>query len=87
MKHEGIKDGALVVHVSIVQTTFENMIKEGLLSQDQYDIKDINIKKEEYPDDVQWLALKKASTKAFKLLKEYEFTCRNYNEDTEGSPV
>lgn len=83
MIHEGIKEGKFIVNVSIVQSTFENMIREGLISNDQYDIKSINIKKEEYPNDPKWVELEAKAKKAYRDLKAYEFEIRPDEEPKE----
>lgn len=77
MIHDGIKQGELMVNVSIVETTFINLCNLGYLSKDQYDVKGVNVKKEKYPDDEKWVQLKSESNKIYKALKKHEFELRN----------
>lgn len=66
-----------VLKIYIVQSTFENMVREGLLSREEYELIGSEPNGEEYPDDPQWAELKRQSGKAYKKFKKYCYEKRH----------
>jgi len=66
-----------VLKIYIVEKTFQNMVWEGLISREEYELIGSEPNGEEYPDDPQWIALKKASGKAYKKFKKYCYDKRH----------
>jgi hypothetical protein len=72
----GFLKGVEVVTLKLTKQDFEELYNNDSLPYD-YEIKQVEPFDESYPDDPVWLKLKKQSTDAFKLLKEYEFNKRH----------
>ena len=60
-----------VLKIYITKTTFENMVREGLISREEYELIGSEPNGEEYPDDPVWVQLKSQSGKAYKKFKKY----------------
>jgi len=56
---------------------FNDLIKSGHLQMNDVDIQQIEPNDFDYSFDTKWQEAKKASSKAFKKLKEIEFKLRN----------
>lgn len=65
-----------VIHIWIVASTFENMVRGDMLGRDQYQIIEVLPNGEEYPDDEVWCKLKSEAGKAYGKLKKYTFEKR-----------
>lgn len=65
-----------IIKIWIVADTFSNMIREGLLSRDQYELIAVEVNGEEYPDDPQWVEMRNKSHKAYKQFKKYTYEKR-----------
>ena len=59
------------------QDKFNSMLINGVFLDVKYEIKDVTINDEFFKDDSLYEQLKKASIKAYKDLKIYEFNKRN----------
>jgi hypothetical protein len=68
--------GQEIVTLKLTKEDFEILYNADTLPS-VYEIKQVEPHNEEYPNDPVWLKLKKQSTDAFKLLKEYEFNKRH----------
>lgn len=69
--------GIDVLKIYINEATFTNMIREGLLSRDQYELIGSDPNGEEFPDDPRWVLLKSASSKAYEIFKRYCYEKRH----------
>jgi len=69
--------GVEVLKIYIVESTFANMIREGLLSREEYELIGSEPNDEEFPDDPEWVELKKQSGKAYKKFKNYCYDKRH----------
>lgn len=72
-KEKGIE----VLKIYIVESTFENMVRAGLLSREEYELIGSEPNGEEYPDDEVWVELKRLSGKAYKKFKKYCYEKRH----------
>ncbi len=74
-----MKDGSEIITIKITTEAFTELYNEGLIgiSGEDWELKEVAIQNEEYPNNKHWKDLKDASIKAFKLLKEYEFKLRH----------
>lgn len=66
-----------VIKLKMDVLIFNDLIKSGHLQMSDVDIQQIEPNDFDYSDDTKWQELKKASTRAFKKLKEREFNLRN----------
>jgi len=66
-----------VLKIYIVESTFENMVRTGLLSREEYELIGSEPNGEEWPDDPVWLELKRKSGKAYKKFKKYCYEKRH----------
>lgn len=66
-----------VLKIYITKTTFENMVREGLISREEYELIGSEPNGEEYPDDPVWVQLKSESGKAYKKFKKYCYEKRH----------
>jgi len=66
-----------VLKIYIVKKTFENMVWEGLISREEYELIGSEPNGEEYLDDPRWVLLKSASSKAYKIFKNYCYEKRH----------
>ena len=65
--------------VKVRVNVWDKMCQEGMIHNDNYVMED-KMFKDEYPEDERWVMLKKASTKAYKELKDYEYEKRNFKD-------
>ena len=79
LKHKN--KGVEILKIYIVKSTFENMIWEGLLSREEYDLIGSEPNGEEFPNDEVWVELKRKSNKAYKEFKKYCYEKRHENRD------
>lgn len=63
------------ITIKLTKTNFDNLIEVGAL--DAYEVKEVSIEDSLFKDDLTHEILKKASIKAYKALKEYEFNKRH----------
>lgn len=63
------------ITITIPRADFDDLHKQGLLPT--YEVKEVSFKDDFFKDDVNHAALKSASIKAYKALKDYEFKKRN----------
>lgn len=63
------------VKIEIPKQLYTELILEGRVTHDQ--LKEVTIKDDLFNNDSIWDGLKKASIKAYKNLKEYEFNKRH----------
>ncbi len=66
-----------VLKIYIVEKTFRNMVWEGLISREEYELIGSEPNGEEYPDDPEWVKLKACSNKAYKTFKNYCYEKRH----------
>ena len=78
LKHKS--EGVEVLKIYIVKSTFENMIWEGLLSREEYELIGSEPNGEEFPNDEVWVELKRKSNKAYKEFKKYCYEKRHNSE-------
>jgi hypothetical protein len=79
-----MEKGQEIVKLDIALPAFEKLYNMGLIDLDEKDFKIRRIEPHEveYPEDPTWRALKEASHKAYKKLKEYEYNKRHGNKDS-----
>ena len=65
------------ITIKLDQDKFNSMLINGVFLDVKYEIKDVTINDEFFKDDSLYEQLKKASIKAYKDLKIYEFNKRN----------
>ncbi len=75
LKHKD--KGVGVLKIYIVEETFENMVRAGLISREEYELIGSEPNGEEYPDDPVWVELKRLSGKAYKKFKKYCYEKRH----------
>lgn len=63
------------VKIEIPKELYNELISEKRITHEQ--LKEVNIKDDFFNNDSVWDSLKKASIKAYKNLKEYEFNKRH----------
>lgn len=61
--------------IKITKPNFDKLVEVGAL--DAYEVKEVSIEDDLFKDDPTHEILKKASLKAYKQLKEYEFNKRH----------
>jgi len=71
--------GVDVLKIYINEDTFRNMVMEGLLSREQYELISSEPNGEEFPNDKVWVELKRKSNKAYKEFKKYCYDKRHEN--------
>ncbi len=74
-----MKKGDEIIVLKITKEAFTDLYNNRLIDfhSGEFEIKDVEVFQESYPDNLNWLRLKKASIDAFKELKEYEFKLRH----------
>ena len=65
------------ITIKLDQDKFNSMLINGVFLDVKYEIKDVTINDDFFKDDSLYEQLKKASIKAYKDLKIYEFNKRN----------
>ena len=65
------------VTIKLDQDKFNSMLLNGAFTDVKYEIKDVTINDDLFKNDTIHEQLKKASIKAYKQLKEYEFNKRH----------
>lgn len=77
-----MEKGEEIIILKITKKAFEELYNQSLidLKSGEFEIKEVEIFQESYPDDKNWIRFKEASIKAFKELKEYEFKLRHENK-------
>lgn len=70
--------GDEIIVLKIERKAFEELYNNHLIDfhNGRFELKEVHVHNEEYPEDKHWNILKDASLKAFKALKEYEFKLR-----------
>jgi len=63
------------ITIKITKSNFDSLI--GVSAFDKYEVKEVSIEDDFFKTDETHAILKKASIKAYKLLKEYEFNKRH----------
>lgn len=66
-----------VVKIKMSEEVFTNLVTSGYLSIYDYEIQSKEPEDYDYSSHDEWQQAKKASTKAYKKLKEIEFNIRN----------
>jgi len=69
--------GIDVLKIYINEATFANIVREGLLSREQYELIGAEPNGEEFWDDEVWVELKRKSNKAYKEFKKYCYDKRH----------
>ncbi len=74
-----MQTGDEVIVLKIERKAFEELYNNALINfqSGEYELKEVNIHNEAYPEDKNWVKLKEESNKSFKALKEYEFKLRH----------
>lgn len=63
------------ITIKLSKPNFDNLVKVGALTK--YEVKEVSVENDLFKDDPTHEILKKASIKAYKALKEYEFNKRH----------
>lgn len=66
-----------IVTIKISKDILQSLVDSDAISSTDFEVKSSDIKDDFFIDDQHYEALKKASIKAYKSLKEYEFNKRN----------
>lgn len=72
-----MESGEEIITLKINVSTFDFLKHNQFLHTGEYEIQKIETKGEEYPEDENWVQLKKESNDSYRKLKEYEFNKRN----------
>lgn len=74
--------GIDVLKIYINEATFANMVREGLLNREQYELIASEPNGEEFLDDPEWVKLRNCSNKAYRTFKKYCYDKRHEKKDS-----
>jgi hypothetical protein len=84
-----MEKGEEIVSLKITMAAFQELYNMGLIDLNSKDFKISRIEPHEveYKEDPRWIALKEASNKAYKELKEYEYHKRHNGKNNNTSSI